>query len=137
MKKILIFLFFIPYLCNAYTLEEIMGMTPKDGLFYALEYYEIKEPYIVYSQAILETGNFTSKLCVEHGNLFGIYDSINYRYKHFSHWIKSVEAYKRRIQNRYKEGEDYYRFLLRINYASDPDYISKLKRINKELTKYD
>lgn len=137
MRKILIFLLFIPYLCNAQTLEEIMKMKPEEGLFYALEYYNVQFPYIVYSQAILETGNFESDLCVRHGNLFGIYDSINHKYRHFPHWIKSVELYKKRIQNRYKEGEDYYDFLNRIKYASDPNYIKKLKIIERQLTEYD
>jgi hypothetical protein len=33
------------------------------------------------------------------------------------------------IQNRYKDGEDYYKFLKRIGYAEDPDYIVKLKKL--------
>lgn len=33
------------------------------------------------------------------------------------------------IQYRLRENENYYQFLTRISYASDPDYIKKVKNI--------
>lgn len=33
------------------------------------------------------------------------------------------------IQYRLRENEDYYKFLNRIGYAEDPEYISKVKEI--------
>ena len=86
---------------------------------------------IVYAQAILETGHFKSVGCLEHNNLFGLYNSKTKRYYRFNHWSESVIAYREWIQRRYKPPEDYYRFLSRIRYASDTTYIVKLKQIVK------
>ena len=102
---------------------------PKQDLYKALIDYEIHFPDIVYAQAVLETGNFTSDLCLKHNNLFGLYDSKNKKFFEFHHWIESVEAYKNKIQYKYKCGEDYFKFLDRIGYAEDTLYVSKLKRI--------
>ena len=110
---------------------EFMNKTAKDGLKEALIYYDIKYPEIVYAQAILETGHFKSVGCIKHNNLFGLYDSRAKRYHRFNHWTESVIAYKEWIQNRYKPPEDYYKFLTRIRYASNPQYINVLRKIVK------
>lgn len=101
----------------------------KDVLIEALEYYDIKYPEIVCAQAILETGNFKSKVFKEYNNLFGLYNSYTKDYYKFNHWTESIEAYKSKIEYRYKEEEDYYTFLTRIGYAEDPLYTSKVKKI--------
>ncbi len=111
------------------TIPKFYGKTAKDGLEEALIYYDVKHPNIVYAQAILETGHFQSAICVEHNNLFGLYNSKNKRYYSFEHWTESVVAYKEWIQRRYKPPNDYYRFLERIHYADDSLYIQKLKQI--------
>ena len=54
-------------------------------------------------------------------------------YMKFSHWSESVIAYKNKIQNRYKKGENYYLFLNRIKYASDPLYIQRIKKVVNNL----
>ena len=87
-----------------------MHKSPKDGLWEALEYYDIHHKEIVYAQAILETGHFKSGGCHKGHNLFGL------RGKHY---------------HRYKPGEDYYKFLKRIHYAENPNYINLLKSIVK------
>lgn len=109
-----------------------MDRTAKEGLIDALKYYDIQHPDIVYAQALLETGHFKSVGCLKHHNLFGLYNSKAKRYCRFNHWTESVIAYKEWIQRRYKPPEDYYKFLSRIGYASDPTYISKLKQIVKK-----
>lgn len=106
--------------------------SPEEGLIDALSYYDIVHPEIVYAQAVLETGNFKSDLCIIHNNLFGLYDSRKKRYLRFNHWTESVQAYKNLIQCRYNSPTSYYRFLQRIHYAEDPYYISKLKKLEKE-----
>lgn len=105
--------------------------TPEEGLYDALTFYDVKFPDIVYAQALLETGGFTSSLCTDNNNLFGLYNSTKGEYHSFEHWGESVLAYAKYIQRRYKPKEDYYKFLQRIRYASDPDYISKLRDIVK------
>lgn len=111
---------------------KFMDQTPKEGLRDALEYYGIHHPDIVYAQAILETGHFKSVGCLKHNNLFGLYNSRAKRYHRFEHWTESVVAYKKWIQRRYKPLADYYTFLKRIGYATDPQYIQKLKIIVKK-----
>jgi hypothetical protein len=107
-----------------------LTQSAKEGLLEALEFYEIHHAEIVYSQAVLETGHFKSKLCVNHNNLFGIKEGN--KYKHYSHWIECVRDYKNRIQNKYKDGEDYYKFLERIKYAENRTYTSLLKQITND-----
>lgn len=82
---------------------------------------------IVLAQARHETGNFTSRLCKVNHNLFGI--KHNGRYAKYHNWQASIADYKKRISSRYKGG-DYYVFLKRIKYASDPKYIQRLKGFN-------
>lgn len=108
-----------------------MDKPAKEGLKESLTYYNIQHSDIVYAQAILETGHFKSVGCLEHNNLFGLYNSKTKRYYRFNHWSESVIAYREWIQRRYKPPEDYYRFLSRIRYASDTTYIVKLKQIVK------
>lgn len=114
-----------------FILSDLFSMSPKDGLREAMEYFEMECPDIVYAQAVLETGNFKSRNCIEKNNLFGLYDSKNKRYYTFSHWIDCVIAYKLWIQSKYDVNENYYAFLKRIGYAEDPKYNSHLKRIMK------
>ena len=107
--------------------------TPEEGIDEALQYYNIEHPTIVKAQAILETGNFTSDLCVKNNNLFGLYDSKNKRYYSFTTWYESIKAYKRMIQSKYDNSKYYYMFLEDIKYAKDKEYINKLKKIAEEL----
>ena len=44
-----------------------------------------------------------------------------------------ISGYKDMIEYKMKDGEDYYEFLIRISYATDPDYISKVKQIENKL----
>lgn len=106
-----------------------MSKPPQEGLMEALVYYEVNHPEIVYAQAVLETGWFTSSLCLNYHNLFGLYNSKKMRYYKFNHWAESVVAYVQLVQYKYKPPDDYYEFLSRIGYAEDPDYINKLKVI--------
>ena len=80
---------------------------------------------IVLAQARLETGNFTSRRCRVDHNLFGI--KHRGKYARYSTWQASIADYKRCISSRYNGG-DYYAFLRRIGYASDPNYVRKLRR---------
>ena len=83
---------------------------------------------IVLSQAILETGWFKSYSCRVRNNLFGL-TKPNGEYFEFDHWAESVKGYKTMIQYRFRKGEGYYKFLKRIGYASDTNYIQKIKQI--------
>lgn len=112
---------------------DFMSKSPKDGLMDALVYYEVAHPDIVYAQAVLETGWFTSNLCINYHNLFGLYNSKKLQYYKFNHWTESLVAYVKFVQYKYNPTEDYYDFLTRIGYAEDKDYISKVKNITNRL----
>lgn len=106
---------------------QFLDKSAKECLMDGLLYHGIQHPEIVYAQAILETGNFTSKGCRYKNNLFGLMRKS--RLRSFDHWNESIIFYKERIQSRYDGKSDYYAFLKRINYASDPTYVQKLKAI--------
>lgn len=108
---------------------KFFSQTPKEGLEEALSYYGLKHKDIVYAQAILETGNFKSKVCRENNNLFGLYNSKKKRYCKFKHWAESVVAYKEWIQKKYQPPNNYYTFLENINYAEEKEYTRLLKEI--------
>lgn len=95
-----------------------------------LKKYDVKYPQIVLAQAKLETGNYTSTLCKKHGNLFGLKRKGGYA--KFNNWKESVKAYRDWVQYKYKGG-DYYVFLKKIGYASDPKYIIKVKEMVKRI----
>lgn len=117
-----------------YLLEEVN----EEVLYSTLKHYGFPNPAIITAQAILESGNFKSRLCLENNNLFGLYNSNTLSYFKFDSWISCVFGYKKYILDKYKKGEDYYDFLIRINYAEDPNYISKLKALEtKILRKYE
>lgn len=86
----------------------------------------IPHPAVVLAQARLETGNFKSDYYRRTRNLFGI--KKGGKYAIYRNWRDSVMDYKRLVSSRY-DGGSYYSFLRRINYASDPNYIGKLKEI--------
>lgn len=102
-------------------------------LYLALEYYNIKHPRVVLAQAKLETGNYTSTHCVKRNNLFGLYNSKRKEYYSFDHWTDCIEGYKNMIEYKHRDGEDYYDFLIRIKYATDPAYVDKVKQIEDNL----
>lgn len=96
----------------------------------ACEYYGIKYPRIVTAQAILESNNFKSELFKKYNNPLGLYNSKKKDYFKFKHWTDAIVAYQTMIEYRYKGG-NYYSFLDSIGYAEDPNYIRKVKAIEK------
>ena len=93
---------------------------------------DVKFPQIVAAQALLETGYFTSRVCLENNNLFGLRRPSNGSYYTFNSWEESVKAYKDYVQYKYKGG-NYYEFLNRIRYAEDGSYISKVMSLERSL----
>lgn len=102
------------------------------NLMAVLQQYDVKFPQIVAAQALLETGYFTSRVCLENNNLFGLRRPSNGSYYTFNSWEESVKAYKDYVQYKYKVG-NYYDFLNRIGYAEDGSYISKVANIEQSL----
>lgn len=92
----------------------------------------LKFPKIVLAQALLESGNFSSRLAREQNNLFGL-RLRNGSYASFDHWSESVTAYRDWVQYKHRPKEDYYVFLSRIRYATMKGYIYKVKEIVRQL----
>lgn len=99
-----------------------------------MEHYGLHHQSVVLAQALLETGYFTSNVCLYKHNLFGL-TRRDGQYYEFATWQDSVKGYRDMIQYRYKGG-DYYEFLRRVPYAEDPNYISKVKQIESQLGGY-
>ena len=57
----------------------------KDNFIFVCHYYEIDYPEIVYAQAQLESGRFTSKVYKDNNNFLGLYNSKTKSYYHFNH----------------------------------------------------
>lgn len=85
----------------------------------------IQYPKIVLAQAILETGWFTSPVCRNKHNLFGLTNPRTGKYFEFGHWTESVRAYYTKVQYRYKGG-NYLLWLRDIGYAENPNYIREV-----------
>lgn len=106
----------------------------KENFFTVCRILEIKHPDVVYAQARLESGNFTSSHYRNRNNFLGIYDSKRKRYMSFDHWTDCLVAYRDKVQYRYKRNsdrEDYLRWLVETGYAQDPNYISKVRKMLK------
>lgn len=112
-----------------YLLEEVN----EEILYNTLVYYDFPSPAIITAQAVLESGNFKSRLCKEKNNLFGLYNSRTLSYFEFDSWISCVFAYKKYILYKCKPDEEYYSFLNRIGYAEDPLYESKVKKLESDI----
>ena len=103
----------------------------RENVLAELKKQNVPYPKIVLAQSIHETGNYKSKLCKTHNNIFGL--KAGNKYKKYESYIDCISDYKKRISSRLKDGENYYKFLTRIRYAEDTEYIAKLKRIVQKL----
>jgi flagellum-specific peptidoglycan hydrolase FlgJ len=98
-----------------------------DNLKMELEKYGVQHAEIVLRQAISETGWFNCTSCsMDMNNIFGfIYKK---KYLQFDNWVESVKYYKWWQDKLYSKG-NYYDFLKKVGYATDPRYINLLKSI--------
>lgn len=108
-----------------YLLDEVN----EEVLYNTLKHYDFPSPAVITAQAVLESGNFKSRLCKNNNNLFGLYNSRTMSYYKFDSWISCVFAYKQFILNKYNSEEDYYEFLNRIEYAEDSLYENKVRKL--------
>ena len=104
------------------------------NLIDVIEEVGLSNQLFVLAQAVLETGHFTSPVCKNYHNLFGLYDSKHKDYYRFTRWEDSVVGYQKFIQYRYKGG-NYLQFLKRIGYAEDPRYTTTVAKIATQLYK--
>jgi hypothetical protein len=91
-----------------------------------LKQHKVKYHEIVYNQARLETGNFTSRGFKKLNNPLGF--TLNGKLMKFKTLSHSVIYLKDLQQRRMKKNEHWYDFLIRVKWASDSEYIDKLKQ---------
>ena len=103
----------------------------RDNFYFVCYYFGIEHPEIVYAQAELESARFTSKVFKENNNFLGLYNSKKKTYYNFDHWTDCLKGYKNYVQLKWDGKENYYTFLEQLPYASDPDYIRKVKILVK------
>ena len=100
------------------TVENLKAMLIAEG---------VQHPEIVLKQAIQETGWFKCTSCsLNRNNIFGFY--YKKQYLTYDSWQECVRYYKR-WQDRHYKGGDYYTFLQKVGFATDPQYITRLKSI--------
>ena len=104
------------------------------NLIDVIEEVGLSNQLFVLAQAVMETGHFTSPVCKNYHNLFGLYDSKHKDYYRFARWEDSVIGYQKFIQYRYKGG-NYLQFLKCIGYAEDPRYTTTVAKIAAQLYK--
>ena len=116
---------------------QVKSQTTK-SVYKELVKQDVKHPKIVLAQSILETGWYECGECsMDENNLFGLWNSRKKEYFYYDTWQESVGGYLRGVQYKYEEEkyDDYYDFLTKIRYASDPNYIKKLKLLTTKTPK--
>lgn len=122
------------------------NVVTKEGLYEQIIKHGIKFPDIVFAQALLESGEFTSKLFKSANNLFGMkvpskresarIGSTPSGYSRYEDWSLSIYDYslwqEYILKNKGDLTKNQYLALLGKVYASDKRYVSSLKRVINE-----
>ena len=99
----------------------------RENFYHACAVYQVLHPEIVYAQAQLESGHFTSQVFRDRQNCLGLFNSHTQQYYAFEHWSDCIKAYKNSVQYKYDGVGDYYAFLTNLPYAEDSQYIRKVR----------
>jgi uncharacterized FlgJ-related protein len=112
----------------------------KDKLIDKIQKLNFRFPHIVYAQAILETGNFTSAVFKENNNMFGMREAkvritvssgTNLNHAYYNNWEESLEDYAYYYStylSKIKTEEEFFTYLSQ-NYAESGDYVKNLKNV--------
>lgn len=112
---------------------------------YLLE-INIKFPEIIYGQAVVETGDFTSNIFKSNNNLFGMKmaksrattnQGADFGHAVYSHWKESVldyALYQCAYLSNINSKQEYLQYLNK-NYAGTPDYINMVQKAANEFSK--
>ncbi len=117
--------------------NELFSKGPEENLYEALLVLGVKYPDVAYAISAHETGWFSSELCKKYNNLFGLYDSKNKRYYHFTTWKESIIAYRDWVESKYCGDADYIKFLKKLPYAEDDNYTEKIKKLMTQIEAMD
>lgn len=122
------------------SLEEERNSFSRDKLVDELKRLNVKYPHIVMAQAIVESGNFKSRIFKENNNLFGMKEAgvrINtalgtqHGHAYYNNWLESIYDYAF-YQSRYlgtiKSEQQYFAYLSN-SYAEADHYVKTLKTV--------
>lgn len=120
--------------------ENIEGDFSEEKFRYFLDKMSVSYPDIVYAQALLETGHFSSSIFVENNNLFGMKKAyrrpttciaVKNGHAQYETWQDSVIDYLiyQRIYLKQVKTEDEYLSYLANYYAEDPLYADKIRKL--------
>ena len=119
-------------------IAEVQNNFTEEKFINKIKQLNLKYPHIAYAQAMLESGNFTSKIFRENNNMFGMKQArtrINlakltqYNHAYFETWedcLLDFAFHRATYFHKLKTEQDYYNYLGKY-YAEDPSYIGKLK----------
>ena len=140
----------VPSLKNKYEkvcIAEVQNNFTEEKFINKIKQLNLNYPHIVYAQAMLESGNFTSKIFRENNNMFGMKQarvrinlakSTQYNHAYFETWedcLLDFAFHRATYFHKLKTEQDYYNYLGKY-YAEDPSYVGKLKSmVNKHKLK--
>lgn len=105
----------------------------KENFFIVCDELGLVHSDVIYAQALLESGHFTSGWYKTHNNFLGLWNSYKSEPYSFPHWSDCLRGYRDYIQYRYDEEmgttDEYLMFLDELGYAEDPEYDSKVRRM--------
>ena len=108
-----------------------------ENIEYFMDVYGVQHKDVVLRQVMIETGNLSSKICLENNNLFGmklprVRETVALGSKrghaYYASWIDSVRDYKLWQDAMYRGG-DYYGFLADVGYAEASGYVRALRSL--------
>ena len=128
-------------------IAEVQNNFTEEKFINKIKQLNLNYPHIVYAQAMLESGNFTSKIFRENNNMFGMKQarvrinlakSTQYNHAYFETWedcLLDFAFHRATYFSKLKTEQDYYNYLGKY-YAEDPSYVGKLKSmVNKHKLK--
>ena len=128
----------------SFTLEKEEAELNKENLWRTIVDQGIKFPDLVFAQALLESGDLRSSLCVKSNNLFGMKMPTKREtvakpgkkdYAKYDHWVQSVRDYKLLQEYLFRKREytrsEYVEMLSR-RYSETGDYVNRVRRVLKE-----
>lgn len=126
------------------SLDEYGNIEPCDSIAYAFMVdHEIQHPEIALAQMKIESGNYQSRIAKKNNNYFGMRHPAQRltvslgrkngyaRYRNWAYSIIDYGLWQRRYA--YNLTEEEYLTKLSNTYAEDPNYVSKVKNIAKNL----
>jgi uncharacterized FlgJ-related protein len=155
MKKTVLIFIFLMFICasprphslvaNIQYVDETLESLSYSSLYKTITDMDIQFPDIVFAQAVIESGNFKSKLTKVNNNIFGMrlpkrrettaIGESKSGYAIYCSWIDSVKDYLHWqnyfLKDREMTREEYFRLLDRV-YAEDERYVTVIKKKIKE-----